>query len=307
MDINQLKYFISVAQTLNFSEAARRNGLTQPSISHHIGELEKQLQVQLFIRDKRSVTLTDAGRAFLPNAVEIVELAQKSALQLKKMDSGKSGHINIAALTTSSIILSRCLTAFSSAYPDVTVDINFTSGRTQALIMNEAKYDVHFAMAEMVPAGETFAVLPAGTDRLCLALPKGHHLCAEFAETGVDFSRLTNERFIACSQNDGPALYRQIMEVCAARGYTPNITCQYDRAEAVLLSVGTGLGISVIPEVLSHVFYSENAEFFPIDGDDTLRSYVIAWRRPITNPAVRRFTDMAAELFPLGGKDEKKR
>ena len=44
MDINQLRYFISVAQTLNFSEAARRNGLTQPSISHHIGELEKQLE-----------------------------------------------------------------------------------------------------------------------------------------------------------------------------------------------------------------------------------------------------------------------
>ena len=187
------------------------------------------------------------------------------------------------------------------------MDINFTSGRTQALIMNEAKYDVHFAMAEMVPAGETFEVLPAGTDRLCLALPKGHPLCAEFAETGVDFSRLTNERFIACSQNDGPALYRQIMEVCAARGYTPNITCQYDRAEAVLLSVGTGLGISVIPEVLSHVFYSENAEFFPIEGDDTLRSYVIAWRRPITNPAVQLFTDMAAELFPIAGKGEKKR
>ena len=138
-------------------------------------ELEKQLEVQLFIRDKRSVTLTDAGKAFLPDAVEIVELAQKSALQLKKMDSGKSGHINIAALTTSSIILSRCLTAFSAAYPDITVDINFTSGRTQALIMNEAKYDVHFAMAEMVPAGETFEVLPAGTDRLCLALPKGRN------------------------------------------------------------------------------------------------------------------------------------
>ena len=85
MDINQLRYFISVAQTLNFSEAARRNGLTQPSISHHISELEKQLGTRLFVRDKRSVSLTDTGRAFLPSALEIVELAHSSEMKLKKM------------------------------------------------------------------------------------------------------------------------------------------------------------------------------------------------------------------------------
>ena len=66
MDMNQLNYFISVAQTLNFTEAAKRNGITQPSISHHINELEKQLGARLFLRDRRSVTLTDAGREFLP-------------------------------------------------------------------------------------------------------------------------------------------------------------------------------------------------------------------------------------------------
>ena len=79
MDINQLKYFISVAQTLNFSEAARRNGLSQPAISHHIGELEKQLGCQLFVRSRRSVTMTDQGREFLPYAADMVETAEKAA------------------------------------------------------------------------------------------------------------------------------------------------------------------------------------------------------------------------------------
>jgi DNA-binding transcriptional LysR family regulator len=66
MDINQLKYFIAVAQTLNFSEAARRSGISQPSISHSISELEKQLGAQLFIRSKRNVMITDAGRSCCP-------------------------------------------------------------------------------------------------------------------------------------------------------------------------------------------------------------------------------------------------
>lgn len=299
MDINQLKYFISVAQTLNFSEAARRNGLTQPSISHHINELEKQLGCKLFIRDKRSVSLTDSGRTFLPHALEIVDISHKAAVQLSNMEQGLAGHLTIAALTTSSAILSRCLAAFSKKYPQVTVDIHFTSGRTQALIMSEDKYDVHFAMDDMVPVGETFTAIPAHTDRLCLAVPKDHPLAAGGT---ADFSKLKGERFISVSQNDGPALYKQVMRVCRARGYTPHITCQYDRAEAVTLSVGAGLGISIIPEALSHMFYSDNVAFLPIEGDDVYRNYVIAWRRSITNPALALFTDIARGIFPQEGR-----
>lgn len=298
MDINQLKYFISVAQTLNFSEAARRSGLTQPSISHHINELEKQLGCKLFIRDKRSVSLTDQGRAFLPSALEIVEISHKAALQVASMEQGLAGHLSIAALTTSSAILSRCLAEFSRTYPQITVDINFTSGRTQALIMGEDKYDIHFAMEDMVPVGETFTSVHAHTDRLCLALPKDHPL----AGGPADFSKLRGERFISVSQNDGPELYKQIMAVCRARSYKPNVTCQYDRAEAVLLSVGAGVGISIIPEALSHVFYSDNVVFLPIEGKDVYRNYVIAWRRSITNPAVTLFAEIVRGLFPEGGR-----
>lgn len=293
MDINQLKYFLSVAQTLNFSEAARRNGLTQPSISHHISELEKQLGCRLFVRSKRSVVLTDAGKAFLPHALEIVEISRKAALELSALESGSGGHLSIAALTTSSAILSRCLSSFSSVHPDVTVDINFTSGRTQSLIMNDTKYDLHFAVEEMVPVGETFNLIHAGRDRLCLALPANHPLAGE----PLNFSKLRGERFISVSQNDGPALYNQIMKVCEKRGYRPRIVCQYDRAEAVLLSVGAGLGISIIPEVLSRVFFSENVTFLPIDGDDALRSYVVAWRKPVTNPAVELFIENISHLY----------
>ena len=117
------------------------------------------------------------------------------------------------------------------------------------------------------------------------------------ANKPLDFSKLKDERFIAVSESDGPALYGEIAKVCAARGYTPNVTCQYDRAEAVLLSVGAGLGISIIPEALSRVFYAENVSFTRIPGEDTLRTYVIAWRREITNSAARLFLDVVRELF----------
>ncbi|MBQ9465278.1 MAG: LysR family transcriptional regulator [Lachnospiraceae bacterium] len=297
MDINQLRYFISVAQTLNFSEAARRNGLTQPSISHHISELEKQLGTRLFVRDKRSVSLTDTGRAFLPNALEIVELAHSSEMKLKKMETGRSGHLNISALTSAAGILYRCLRAFNAEYPDVSVNISFTSGRRSPVTINEDRFDIHFSMKEMVPGGETFSILPLGSDRLCLALPSDHPLCAEFLENGIDFPKLKNERFIAFSETDGPMLFKQTIAVCRARGYAPNIYCQQDCAEAVAVSVGAGCGIALLSGNLKYVCYAENVTLFPIEGDDARRDYVMAWHKNLLNPAVQLFTQTVVPMF----------
>ncbi|MCC8357454.1 MAG: LysR family transcriptional regulator [Oscillospiraceae bacterium] len=293
MDINQLKYFITVAQTLNFSEAARRCGITQPSISHSIVELEKQLGAPLFLRSRKAVSMTDAGRELLPKAIEIVDIAEKTALRIRQMEQGESGSLSISALTTCSAVLSQCLTVFSSRYPNILTDISFTSGRGQMAAMSEAKYDLHFAVREMVPTGDSFDTLQSHTDRLCVAIPAGHPL----ASMPLDFSKLQNERFISVSETDSPGLHRQIMEVCTARGYKPNVVCTYDRAEAVVLSVGAGMGVSIIPEGISRVFYAENVRFIPIPGGDAVRTYVVAWRKAMPNPAARLFLDIVREQF----------
>ena len=294
MDINQLKYFISVEQTLNFTEDARRNGITQPSISHHIVELERQLGCQLFIRNRRNVVITEQGKSFLPYAVEIVDTAEKAAFQLKKQESGMNGHIAIASLTTSSQILSRCLEAFAARYPNITIDIDFNSGRSQVVAMNEARYDFHFAVEDMIPAGESFDYLQSVEDRLCVAFHESNPLARE----DLDFSRLKNERFIAVSETDGPTLYKEIQKVCQTRGYTPEVYYQFDRAEAVLLSVSAGLGISILPEALTKVFFSENCVFKAIEGDAAVRRYVIAWRRELLNPSAKLFLEVVKELYP---------
>ena len=173
------------------------------------------------------------------------------------------------------------------------VDINFNSGRSQVIVMNEAKYDFHFAVREMVPAGDTFESIVSYIDHLCVAFPSNHPL----AEKPLDFSKLANERFIGVSEGDSPALYNTIMNVCTARGYTPNIVCQFDRPEAVLFSVGTGMGISIIPEAFSKVFYSENVSFTRVPGEDAVRTYVVAWHKNITSTAARHFLDVVREVI----------
>jgi DNA-binding transcriptional LysR family regulator len=172
-------------------------------------------------------------------------------------------------------------------------DITFTSGRSQVIAMNEKKYDFHFAGQEMVPEGDSYDCIVSHTDHLCVAFPADHPLAGK----PLDFSKLKNERFIGVSETDGPTLYNQIMKVCAARDYVPNVVCQYDRAEAVLLSVGAGVGISIIPEALSRVFYSENIVFTRIPEADAIRTYVVAWHKNMTSPAAKLFLEVVREMY----------
>jgi DNA-binding transcriptional LysR family regulator len=88
------------------------------------------------------------------------------------------------------------------------------------------------------------------------------------------------------------------MNVCRARDYKPKVYYQFDRAEAVLLSVSAGLGISIVPEALTKTFFSEHCVFKRIDGDDALRKYVIAWKHDITSPSAKLFLEVVQELFP---------
>jgi DNA-binding transcriptional LysR family regulator len=293
MDTTQLKCFISVAQTLNFTEAAKRNSMTQPGISHHINELERQLETKLFIRSNRNVELTAAGKEFLPYALDIVQTAEKAAFRVRQVDSGVLGHVSISAVSTSSAIVSKCLAAFYKKHPKILVDISFTSGSAQIIAINEKEFDFHFVLLDYIPSGKSFDYIVTHEDHLYLILPKNHPMAGK----PLDFAALKNEPFITFDESQGPALYAQIMKICEFYGYVPQIVNRYDRAESVLLSVGAGLGISIIPKAISDVFYSDNVEFVELTGVETRRTYVVAWHSPLRSATAQLFLDVLKELF----------
>ena len=91
MHLNQIKSFLSVSKMLNFTNAARQNGVPQSTISRHINDLEQQLGVKLFYRTKRDVQLTAEGRTFIPYAQEILEAARKGSYAVKQLHDALKG------------------------------------------------------------------------------------------------------------------------------------------------------------------------------------------------------------------------
>lgn len=291
MDFVHLSHFVSVAQTLNFSEAARRMSVPQPNISRSINDLEKHFGFKLFSRTTRDVVLTKEGEAFLPYALDIIDTIDRASNFVENVHSGFSGHISIATISTSSNTLTACLSRFSKKYPDVFVDVTYNTGREQTLALGKNKFDAYFSPLAMLPDDYSLDYIITEWDRLALVVPKGHPI----TRSPDDFSLLKNERFLITSEAASPLMYSQIINVCSARELTPKIISRHEKAESIILSVGAGLGVSILPFSLTQVFKFDTFDVIPIKGEDAVRPYVFAWKKNSPNSSSVLFSEIVNE------------
>lgn len=285
MDLNQIRSFLAVTQTLNFTNAAKQNGVPQSTISRQINDLENQLNVRLFYRTKRDVQLTDEGRTFLPYAIEMMEASKKGALAVKQLKEGAKGRLSIATIATSGAYLAKCLKKFKDLYPDIVVDINYVSSGDALLDEGQDPYDFHFLHEDMLPDSEEFDTMATHTDQLCLVLPKDHPL-AKISPTTED---LKKEKFILVTEEESPILYMHMMNYFRSKRFAPNIVNESDNVRAVLLSVAAGLGITILPASQPQEFMKDSFDIIPLDLDI---NYAVAWKRSLINPAAALFLDI---------------
>jgi DNA-binding transcriptional LysR family regulator len=293
LDITQIRYFVSVAETLNFRESARRLVVSQSSVSRQIVDLEEQLGVVLFNRSSRTVTLTEEGRSFLPYARDIIRTADGAAFLMSQMSSGK-GHLSIATVSTSAPVLIKCLDVFFKRYPDIVVDVSLNTGREQIHAMLEEKHDFHFAHAAMLPDDGRLDALVTHSDDLVIVVPKGHPLTQK--PLPLSFTELESERFLISYEVGYPLLYDHMLDVCREHNFVPRNMSRFDKAESVLLAISAGLGFSILPSALPTTYFPKSVDIIPIADSDTHRTYIAAWPHKVTNPAAPLFLEVVREV-----------
>lgn len=297
MDLTQIRYFVSVAETLNFREAARRLTVSQSSISRQISDLETRLGAILFTRSSRTVALTEAGRLYLPYARDMLRTADSASFLLGQLSGGKR-HLSVATVSTSAPVLIRCLDVFFKRYPDITVDVILNSGREQLEAMREEKHDFHFAHTAMLPDDGRLDYLVTHTDDLVIVVPKGHTLTKK--PLPLQFSALEKERFLISYEAGYPLLYNHTLDVCRAHNFVPEHMSRFDKAESVLLAVSAGLGFSILPSALPAQYFPNTVDIIPITDMDTHRTYIAAWPRQASNPASDLFLEVVREVVGTG-------
>lgn len=286
MDINQLNCFISVAQTLNFSEAARRNFVSQSTVSRYISDLEKEFGVQLFTRSHRDVVLTNEGKTLLPYALEIVTTLTKAKKTIRQLRNGGTGKLTIGCDVTSMEFPSRCVAAFTKEYKGVTVDFRQLDAADSNQAITGGDFDFCFMPRDMVPESSGIESLVTHTDPLVvLASANGVFR----GKKSVAPSDLADQRLVLLSESVAPILYMEIMDMLRTFHISPSIEAAYDSMMEVCVAVLSQMGVSVVPQSVASLVAGKKALSLPIADADTGISYVMAWSKSISNPLAKLF------------------
>ena len=145
MELRHLRYFVAVAEELNFTHAAEKLRLAQPSLTRQIHNLEEELGVRLLNRTRNRVSLTEEGRSFLVDARRLVEQSLESMEAVQRLSRGQSGQLNVGYLFKFNFdLLPATLTTFYQTCPDIAVNLFDMSPAEQLRALDARKIDLGF-------------------------------------------------------------------------------------------------------------------------------------------------------------------
>ncbi|MBD2258300.1 LysR family transcriptional regulator [Pseudanabaena sp. FACHB-2040] len=282
MELRQLKYFVTVAEELNFRRAAERLFMEQPPLSRQIRQLEDELSVELFYRSRRGVTLTPAGQAFLDEARLTLAQAERAAkvaqqaVQPKKLTVGFS----ICAFNR---VLPEIIQSYRQQLPDVVVTLTEMSTEAQIQALLNGTIDIGFVHAPIShPALLTVTLL---SEPLVVALPSNHPLTHQ---AQIDLRSLANEPFIVCPESVKPDLYGQFMRLCQEAGFSPQIVQEASPPEVVLGFVASGMGVSLVASG-AEARHSAGVTYRALSTPTPLLEIAAAWRKQQVSPVLEDF------------------
>jgi DNA-binding transcriptional LysR family regulator len=243
MELSQLRTFRVVAETLNFTRAAERLGLTQSAVSHQIKSLETELGEPLFIRAKRGVKLSSAGQSALEHAVRILDEAEALRERVSGGEHSPAGRVRAAAATQAFVhLFAPLFEAFMREQPRIDVSFRTTpsTDQTVAEILNGLA-DVGFASLPVVsPALKTTSLFE---DELVLVVGHGHRFAGR---AHVSLDEMREERLILFEL--GGSIRRATDQFFNRVGFRPSLALESNDTSFIKLMVERGQGISLLPE-----------------------------------------------------------
>jgi len=288
MEMRQLLYFVTVAERLNFTEASRQMFVAQSAVSQQIADLESELKVQLFDRNKRSVKLTPAGNALLKEAIDILNRCDIAAHAAYQAGTGKTGTVNIGFLSSAvRLFLPKVIRKFRQDFPNVDLVLKqLTLNKLKSALESE-EIDIGFTVCpELIKtAGIQVETLYNGHN---LVLAQIDHPIA--SKTRVNISSLVDESFIVMSRQESLELYNLAMNLCARHGFIPRIVSYPLLMESVVFLVEAGIGISIVPSFAT-IYGNTNLRFIEIEGEESGYEVAAVWNKNSLNPCIDYFIE----------------
>lgn len=291
MELRQLQYALMIAAERNFSRAAEKLHIAQPSLSQQLSKLEKELGVLLFQRNTSTVQLTHAGREFMKRAQRIVDEMDLLRVEMEDISQLRKGRITVGSMpTTGSHLLPHVLPAFRDGYPGIDVTLLEDTSQNLERLTAGGKTDISLLS---LPLGEpTLDYEWIADEPIDLAVPPNHPLALRsegFPAAGITMRELEHEPFIILKQGQG--FRKMVLDLCREAGYEPQVVFESSNMETLQSLVAAGMGVTLVPRFVSRSRRSELLPVYvPLADPVPYRTLVIAYRKG-------RSLSKAAEAF----------
>lgn len=286
MEIRQLKYFIVLAEELNFSRAAEKLFISQPPLSKHIKSLEEELGVLLFERGSKGVTLTKEGKLFYEEARQIVHQTNQLTRKVKVSNHSYNDTLNIGFVYTAMrLFLPKIVKAFEKKFPEAKLKLwEYSSIKDfQDKLLN---YELDIAFVFPPVAHEQIENTVIHSEDIYMVIPKSHPLAnAERAS----ITQFKEEHILLQPREVAPQIFDLFVYKCEAElGFQPKIKTEATSQQARIDMVEAEMGITYVSGSLRDLY--RNVSFVkPIDPELTKVSIAIAENKTIEKPLIEEF------------------
>ena len=286
LGLQQVRYFIAVAEELHFRRAAERVNLSQPALSRAISRIEEAVGVALFERTNRSVALTPAGARLLDGCTAALAALDGAVDQARKLHAGEGGRLTIG-YTDFAIAgrLPKLVQSFRHTYPDIPIDAVHGCTKVQLEDLETGKLDIGF-LTGPVPRGG-YGCVPVQHDRFVVVLPVSHPLAELKA---VPLAALVDEPFVLGELPSWEYFHAHLFDLCRTSGFEPAAVQYASNSEGIFGLVACGMGVSIQVACVEN-YFRKGVVFRPLRGCTKTVPTLAVWRTHPMPPIKARFID----------------
>lgn len=286
MNLNQLRYFVTLAQMEHYTKAAQELEISQPSLSHAMNTLENELGTSLFQKQGRNVALTKYGRIFLEYVEESLKTLDLGIAKTRAMTGQTGGVIDLAFIyTLGSEFVPELVADFSRSHEVLDVRFKFTVGNTVEIIqgLKDERFDVAFC--SMIEKETSIEFIPVGEEKLVVAVPKGHPLSDK---EQVDLEEAAAYPQVYYTKDSG--LRPVIDKMFGMARIKPKIAYEIEEDGSMAGLVAQNFGIAIMPDI--PILRNLNIEVLKLRNSYLKRQvYMAVSKENYRTPMVKRFTD----------------
>lgn len=288
MELRHLRYFVAVADELNFRRAAQRLHVSQPPLSRQIHDLEDELGTELFDRGSRKLVLTNAGETFLKEAREILSHAQRAVQLAKAASRGEAGELSVAILPPiGGLFVPPAIRIFRKRFPLADLNILELSPQAQVSALIDRRIDVGFVPLPLVQQVPELEFEPVREVKMMAVLPPEHRLAKQRQLT---LKKMAQEPFVLLNRSSAALLHDWILTRCREAGFEVQISKLAESPLSVLELVSSGFGVSLLPDLFQR--FSLDAVFRPLPASTPKFLLALAWRRDGASPLLKAFLEI---------------